>query len=1495
MTYFRFALLLNALPLLLVFSEQARADGLISPLPLATEVLYDFEDQALGPIGNGGAAAGQPQSIGAGMEADVVVAGSGGQALEISKPGGGSGLVYFQLPGNVGITEGMVRARFQFTPSELDEHQIIFRNPSSASETYGNLYIRRSGNITAHGAGLLPDTVGSYTAGETLNFVVDFNLDDKSWSVEFNGEEVVTNRPFDTEVTDGFGRIGFGYRTAAATGHPFELDNVEILLPAPMTTLLQADFNDKVVDSPIGTGGASAGEPLVINPDLTAKVVSFDDDDLALNIEKSGDTGANTFVEWAFLQDVAISEGHMLVEFDLTPRVGMMHQFRLEATNGGGTPEELLRVSTENLGSVRVRFPDDFFGPIVGNYEVDETLNVRIACNFDDRHCSVALDGVWVVKNRAFADSTSADIAIDRFLSGVSGLSATGGHYDLNNLWIRANRVPSIPAEMTFIDQPVDTQCGDGQPLNVQVTAGDGSAAANMIDVYLRPVHSDITAGYLAGTWTFTWEGVAEFPSLNVLKRGNSLRLVAEIEDLFNPVSVTSEPFDVLPGTPNFASYLNEPDDRYVGQTFDPPVALTILDNCGETSIAGREISLYVLEGPSGATLSGAHAVTDAEGEVVFPDFSIDQPGTYRIAARYDGTGISGSSSEWFTIETAPPASATFQVQPSSVIVTETMTPPVEIYVENILDKPIVDGTEVTLALVDAGTASLSGATASTVDGVAIFDALQVDEPDSYQLRASVPDLPTESEPVSAAFDVVPGPAALVSFESQPTGTVAGATISPIVTVRVTDINGFDVADGEMVTLSVGFGPAGSELSGTVAQSTIDGIASFDDLSLTVAGQYALDAQLDEGLASGSDLFDIAPADPFQMSFTVPPASATVNQSLEPAVTVSVEDAFGNAVSDGQSITLAIVEGPDTASLADAAATTVDGLAQFPALAINQPGAFRLEARADTVPVDNRPSSDPFDILPGDPAAMSFAQQPTQTNAGASISPAVAVSVTDADGFAVSDGTTVTLALASGPAEGELLGTLDQETIDGVATFPGLSLQVTGTYSLVASVATGVQVISNEFQLNSASIDLLTYLNPPGDGTVNQPLTPAITVEARDEFGNLVTGNRTILLARSEFPEGGSVGGSMADTNNGVATFDSVTLNRPGTWRLRATAGGVPPGNRPVSEPFEIAPGPPASLEFEQAPSTAVIDEPITPAVSVRVVDADGFDVADGALVEIAIASGPGGAELAGTLIQATSDGLAVFPDLSLDLAGEYTLQASVDAGAITGTSATINVLDTNPASATFLSQPSDTPVGEIMTPAVAVEVLDGESGPVADGSAVVLVLVEPGEATLSGEVSTTSDGVAVFDALVVSRPGSYQLRAEVSGLDPGAQPVSNPFEVLPGPAANMLIEQQPTNTFAGQVITPAIRVRLVDEFDTPLPDGQAVTASIAGGPSGATISGTTTRTTVDGVAVFDDLILEQPGGEYSLTFSHAELSVTSDDFAILADRLFDDRFEVKD
>ena len=85
---------------------------------------------------------------------------------------------------------------------------------------------------------------------------------------------------------------------------------------------------------------------------------------------------------------------------------------------------------------------------------------------------------------------------------------------------------------------------------------------------------------------------------------------------------------------------------------------------------------------------------------------------------------------------------------------------------------------------------------------------------------------------------------AQVSFEQQPTGTAAGETIDPAVTVRIEDEYGDLVAHAaDEVTISLGSNPGEGTLSGTLSVNASGGIATFSNLSINKTGEgYTLTA-----------------------------------------------------------------------------------------------------------------------------------------------------------------------------------------------------------------------------------------------------------------------------------------------------------------------------------------------------------------------------------------------------------------------------------------------------------------------------------------------------------------------------------------------------------------------------------------------------------------------------------------------------------------------------
>jgi hypothetical protein len=100
-----------------------------------------------------------------------------------------------------------------------------------------------------------------------------------------------------------------------------------------------------------------------------------------------------------------------------------------------------------------------------------------------------------------------------------------------------------------------------------------------------------------------------------------------------------------------------------------------------------------------------------------------------------------------------------------------------------------------------------------------------------------------------AVIQVV-GPATQLAFGTVPTGGTAGLALSPSVTVKVEDANHFVVAgDTSTITMAIAAGPG--TLGGVFKVKAVGGVATFNDLVLSLAGTYSLKAS-DGTLASAT-------------------------------------------------------------------------------------------------------------------------------------------------------------------------------------------------------------------------------------------------------------------------------------------------------------------------------------------------------------------------------------------------------------------------------------------------------------------------------------------------------------------------------------------------------------------------------------------------------------------------------------------------------------------
>jgi autotransporter-associated beta strand protein len=154
---------------------------------------------------------------------------------------------------------------------------------------------------------------------------------------------------------------------------------------------------------------------------------------------------------------------------------------------------------------------------------------------------------------------------------------------------------------------------------------------------------------------------------------------------------------------------------------------------------------------------------------------------------------------------------------------------------------------------------------------------------------------------VSNFISVDPAAASELLFKQQPSNSVAGQSINPSVTVQVADAFGnLILSDSSQVSLALGTNPGGSTLSGTTQISAVNGIATFNNLSLNKSGTgYTLNASDGSLLDATSGSFNIGPAAPASLALTAP-SSIPVGQAF--SITVTVLDAFANVATGYQGI-----------------------------------------------------------------------------------------------------------------------------------------------------------------------------------------------------------------------------------------------------------------------------------------------------------------------------------------------------------------------------------------------------------------------------------------------------------------------------------------------------------------------------------------------------------------------------------------------------------------
>src|SRR4029077_9299168 len=147
-----------------------------------------------------------------------------------------------------------------------------------------------------------------------------------------------------------------------------------------------------------------------------------------------------------------------------------------------------------------------------------------------------------------------------------------------------------------------------------------------------------------------------------------------------------------------------------------------------------------------------------------------------------------------------------------------------------------------------------------------------------------------------------------------------------------------------------------------------------------------------------SAAFTITAGTATQLAFTVQPTSTAAGASITPALQVTAQDALGNTdPTFTGNVTVALGANPGSGTLSGTTTVAaVGGVASFSGLSINKVGTgYTLTANSGTL---GATTSTLFNITAGAATQLSFSVQPSNTVAGAAITPAVQVTALDGQG-----------------------------------------------------------------------------------------------------------------------------------------------------------------------------------------------------------------------------------------------------------------------------------------------------------------------------------------------------------------------------------------------------------------------------------------------------------------------------------------------------------------
>jgi hypothetical protein len=977
-----------------------------------------------------------------------------------------------------------------------------------------------------------------------------------------------------------------------------------------------------------------------------------------------------------------------------------------------------------------------------------------------------------VAVNTATGQAAFTNLSIDRIGNGYT-LTATGNIVSTTPGVVVTgsfNVTVGPAAKLAFGVQP--SGAAGGATITPPVTVVIQDAGGNTLTTDTRSVSLAIgtnpSGGILTGGGAVAAvAGVATFSGLSIDKNGTGYTLVASSAPVLT--GATSNPFTIATGGVTHFTVEQTGGGIIGSQTAGTPFSLRITaKDAGGNTVTAFVGTVNLTS--TGNISAGAGPTTAFVNGVLDPwAVTISNVGSFSITATRNGGSEAGTSNVFvvnpgavnnFVVESAGGGAIPQQTAGAAFNIRLTA--------RDANNNTATGFTGTATLTSNAGLVGAPFATANFVAGVLVSQSVTVTFAGSANRTITATRTAGSETGTSAAFTVIAGSPSTIIVSAGDNQTMAVGGAFPVALAAVVSDGFGNPVNGVTVTFASPVAGASGTWTGGLHSATVptnaSGIATAPGTftANSTAGAYVDTARVaGAGIPALYHLANTAAAASKLVIVTPPSTPETAGVLFTTQPVIWIEDASNNLVTSFSGTVTATRTVGTGALQGTVTVNVVNGVATFSNLSYNT--AETITITFSSTPALATAVTGNIVVQPGAPSTVAFVVPPSNATAGVAIAPTVTAEVRDAFANVITTaGIPITVAINTG--SGVLSGTLTQNTVaSGLATFGNLSIDLSGPKTLIASSGTYTSAISGAFTINPAAANRVAFVVEPTNANAGAAITPAVTVQLKDSFGNNATtpvSSVTLALLTGT----GALSGSATQSTNGagLATFAGLSINLSGTKTLRAASGGLTPD---TSQTFSISALTPSRLVFVQGPSNAVAGASIVPPVTVQVQDALGNNIAASGTSVTLTLNGTG--SLDGTPPTQITDafGVATFSNLTVDILGSKTLTAQAS-GLASATSLPFTISAAAAARLAFTTQPGGGTAGVpfAQQPVVTLQDAFGNTVTGTAQNVTLALLANPGADVLGGTTTVsvnTTTGQAVFAGLSLTHAATgYTLTA---------------------------------------------------------------------------------------------------------------------------------------